>query len=385
MRHLMQDLRDLIPHGKSEPKLETKKSLTDINEICNEHNCNNCIFFEPHRHTDLYMWISRIPNGPACKFFVTNIHTMSELKLTGNCLKASRPLLIFDKKFEDSAHFKLIKEVFTQTFGTPYGHPNSKPFIDHVFSFMICDNKIWFRNYQIVFDADTSANVDNTKPNPVLVEIGPRFVLHPVKIQRGSFQGSVIYQDGNFINPNAERRAVKMQKQLIGAKNLVDSVEKEEASEYVQKQFQKFAKKERDHFNRFDFDPEKLDQAFDKGIFLEPKHSNKNNDHPQNAMEVDAKDESTGMDIDVDFEMELNDSAFPKVHNFFVDEDDEEEKEEQEQGKKKKKHKKLNNKLQKLSPTFWKSEIHVYMYVFFFKSPLPFSHLYITLQSIQNP
>jgi len=69
-------------------------------------------------------------------------------------------------------------------------------------------------------------------------------------------------------------------------------------------------------------------------------------------MEVDAKDESTGMDIDVDFEMELNDSAFPKVHNFFVDEDDEEEKEEQEQGKKKEKTQKTKQQTPEIVSNF---------------------------------
>jgi ribosome biogenesis protein BRX1 len=34
-------------------------------------------------------------------------------------------------------------------FGTPKGHPKSKPFIDHVLGFYIVDNAIWFRNYQV--------------------------------------------------------------------------------------------------------------------------------------------------------------------------------------------------------------------------------------------
>lgn len=29
-------------------------------------------------------------------------------------------------------------------------HPRSQPFIDRVFNFSLEDNKIWFRNYQIV-------------------------------------------------------------------------------------------------------------------------------------------------------------------------------------------------------------------------------------------
>lgn len=39
---------------------------------------------------------------------------MDELKLTGNALRGSRPLLHFDTAFESAAHWKLIKELFYQ-------------------------------------------------------------------------------------------------------------------------------------------------------------------------------------------------------------------------------------------------------------------------------
>ena len=45
---------------------------------------------------------------------VQNVHTMDELKLTGNCLKGSRGILSFDKGFDESEWGKLTKEVFTQ-------------------------------------------------------------------------------------------------------------------------------------------------------------------------------------------------------------------------------------------------------------------------------
>ena len=93
------------------------------------------------------MWASKSPNGPSIKFLVTNIHTTGELKLTGNCLKYSRPLLSFDGGFDDSVHTKLIKEMLLQIFNTPKNHPKSKPFIDHVLSFNIHDGRIWFRAY----------------------------------------------------------------------------------------------------------------------------------------------------------------------------------------------------------------------------------------------
>jgi ribosome biogenesis protein BRX1 len=48
------------------------------------------LFFEARKREDLYMWMAKSPNGPCAKFLVQNVHTMDELKLTGNHLKNSR-------------------------------------------------------------------------------------------------------------------------------------------------------------------------------------------------------------------------------------------------------------------------------------------------------
>lgn len=88
--------------------------------------------------------------------------------MTGNCLRGSRPLLSFDPQFTKDPHYNLLKELLTQIFGVPKHHPKSQPFFDHVYTFMILDNRIWFRNYQILSE------------DGALAEIGPRFVLNPV-------------------------------------------------------------------------------------------------------------------------------------------------------------------------------------------------------------
>lgn len=43
---------------------------------------------------------------------VQNVHTMDELKLTGNCLKGSRGILSFDEAFDATESGRLIKELF---------------------------------------------------------------------------------------------------------------------------------------------------------------------------------------------------------------------------------------------------------------------------------
>ncbi|KAK2167693.1 hypothetical protein LSH36_25g06044 [Paralvinella palmiformis] len=199
-RHLMKDFRQMMPHSKAETKMDRKDKLLIVNEISEMKNCQKCIFFEAKKKKDLYMWVANTPRGPSAKFLVENVHTMMELKMTGNCLKGSRPLLSFDKEFDMFAHWALLKELFIQVFSTPQYHPKSQPFIDHVFNFSIADDKIWFRNYQIV------------EENAELAEIGPRLVLNPIRIFQGSFGGPTLYQNPSYVSPNEKRAMMKRAK-----------------------------------------------------------------------------------------------------------------------------------------------------------------------------
>lgn len=137
MRHLMSDLEVLLPHAKkgaystrlasgvprtneglADSKLDSKNQLGLLPELADLHNCNNTLYFEARRHEDLYMWVAKTPNGPSIKLHVQNVHTMDELKMTGNCLKGSRGLLSFDKAFEETEWGKLTKELFTHVSGS---------------------------------------------------------------------------------------------------------------------------------------------------------------------------------------------------------------------------------------------------------------------------
>lgn len=120
---------------------------------------------------------------------------MEELKLTGNCLQWSRPLLHFDAGFDSAAQpqFKLIKEIFTQIFAAPQGHPKVKPFFDHIFAFYLADGKIWFRNFQIV------DRVTGSGDKVSLAEIGPRFILDPVRILSGAFNGELLFNNDFYV------------------------------------------------------------------------------------------------------------------------------------------------------------------------------------------
>jgi len=177
------------------------------------------------------MWVAKTPNGPSIKLHVQNIHTMDELKMTGNCLKGSRGLLSFDKAFEETEWGRLTKELFThvgtcalqfivsmfmdigppQVFGVPPLARKAKPFIDHILTFSILDSKIWFRNFQVesfcfqtrcfMFMPPLAQIVEkdplqpNGPPQMSLVEIGPRFVLTPIRVFEGAFGGATVYSN----------------------------------------------------------------------------------------------------------------------------------------------------------------------------------------------
>ena len=104
----------------TDSKLDSKNQLGLLPELADLHNCNNTLYFEARRHEDLYMWAAKTPNGPSIKLHVQNIHTMDELKMTGNCLKGSRGLLSFDKGFEETEWGRLTKELFTHVGGCAY-------------------------------------------------------------------------------------------------------------------------------------------------------------------------------------------------------------------------------------------------------------------------
>lgn len=195
-RHLMEDIKNLMPHHRPESKMERSKDLQVVNEICRMKNCNKCILFEGRKKRDLYVWFSNISGGPCVKFLVENIYTMGELKMTGNCLKGSRPLLSFDENFNTKPHYNLLKELFTQIFGVPNHHPKSQPFFDHVYTFTVLDNRIWFRNFQILTE------------DGGLAEIGPRFVLNPVKIFSSSFGGDTLWDNPRYVSPAKFRQLI---------------------------------------------------------------------------------------------------------------------------------------------------------------------------------
>lgn len=99
-----------------------------------------------------------------------------------------------------------------------FNHKNSSASYISLFYFTL---QIWVRNYQILeqqaanaLEAHKAKKESGQTVATSLIEIGPRFVLSPIRIFRGSFGGQTLYQNPEFISPNeirAEQRRDKGQ------------------------------------------------------------------------------------------------------------------------------------------------------------------------------
>ena len=232
-RHLVNDLLSLIPNSKKECKIERDIASEELNNICYMHSCKFCIYFE-HRKRELVMWVFRSPGGPLAKFSVTNIHALNEIKLIGNCIKYSRPLLSFDKSFEESPHLLLLKELFTQCFNSPRGHPKTRPFYDHQICFYNINDQIFIRVYQILNEIKEKFTNQDQESKIQLLEIGPRFSLKLIRIFSDSLGGKTLYLNKNYVAPgviikrkadNFKKRQIKEQSEKIELQNKLDNIQ----------------------------------------------------------------------------------------------------------------------------------------------------------------
>eukprot|EP00757_Euglenozoa_sp_SAG-D1_P000900 gene900-1851_t len=72
-RHLMLDMRSLLPHHRYHNKLSAKANLCEaMKEVCSHHHCDTLMYFEARKRQNLYMWLGHAPDGPSFKFQIHN-------------------------------------------------------------------------------------------------------------------------------------------------------------------------------------------------------------------------------------------------------------------------------------------------------------------------
>ena len=191
---ILDDFLKLVPHAKKESRT-SEKDFYSLDETATDLHCDTIALFQTKHHEDPFLWISKSPEGPSMCLFIEESKSIEQLSSVGNCMKGSRPLLIFDPLFESTDIFSMTKDLFLRLFSVPFQDPHSKPFVDRTMTFNIINNKIIIHNFQIQWE-DT----------PTLVEIGPRLTLIPAFILAGVFKGHKIWKNNDLITPYIKKK-----------------------------------------------------------------------------------------------------------------------------------------------------------------------------------
>jgi ribosome biogenesis protein BRX1 len=92
------------------------------------------------------------------------------------------------------------------------------------------DGHIWVRNYQLLPLASASETelrgaVPGVSPleGMTVVEIGPRFVLCPIRILEGSFWGRTLWQNQEYVSPAVARAAIRLESAIKSRKRNADA------------------------------------------------------------------------------------------------------------------------------------------------------------------
>lgn len=100
--------------------------------------------------------------------------------------------------------------------------------------------QIWVRHYQILEEQASNAleahrikKLAGQTESTSLVEIGPRFVLTPIRIFRGSFGGQTLFQNPDFVSPNEIRTQEKQIKGMMYGKRKNSQLERKERKSQI--------------------------------------------------------------------------------------------------------------------------------------------------------
>lgn len=77
----------------------------------------------------------------------------------------------------------------------------------------------------------TEGNTSSTSTS--LVEIGPRFVLNPIRIFRGAFGGQTLFQSPDYVSPNEIRAANKRSKGMAYVDRKESQLQRKEREENI--------------------------------------------------------------------------------------------------------------------------------------------------------
>jgi hypothetical protein len=171
-RHLLGDLCKLFPFSRREQKVDTKRDLHSISELCALNSCSMALLIED-RSLCTYIWIADV-EGPTLRFEVVYFETFQELGCMGNFFSKTKFSVL--SYLGDKAENELILRSLERAFN---GKHNSAPECDKVLGLFEVNGCIWLRFFH--YEASS------------IVETGPRIILRLDLILSDFFKGSVIF------------------------------------------------------------------------------------------------------------------------------------------------------------------------------------------------
>lgn len=184
----MRELKETIPNSYF--YYRKKANLKGIIEIAKEKGFTDVIVVYERLRKPYSMVISHLPDGPTCEFKIFDVIYHDQIEGSAKSNNHS-PELIF-KNFNSKVGFRLgriLNGLFPHT-----------PHIEgrQVITFHNQRDYVFFRHHRFIFDDDF------TKVN--LQEIGPRFTLRLLSIQKGTFDNQAGEYEFYYKNKMGVRR-----------------------------------------------------------------------------------------------------------------------------------------------------------------------------------
>lgn len=168
LRHLMKDLSRFLLYSKKDNKVDTKKDLKFISELCDLSNSQFIILADKKGDYDA-LWLSEKDTGPTIKLSLLTFSTLDELNFLGNFLKKTKYSVVSNVK-TNSESYPLVK-LISKMVNSKYSNKES----DKILFINKFNDTFFLRFYE-------------HKQNE-LVESGPRISFKIDLILSGCFSG----------------------------------------------------------------------------------------------------------------------------------------------------------------------------------------------------
>ena len=174
LRHLSKDLSSLFLYSKKDNKVDTKRDLRHVSELCDLSNSQFIILTDRKGDSEI-IWLAEKDIGPTIRLSLLTYSTMEELNFLGNFLKKTK-YTIASNIGRDSESSTLLKLISKMANGK---HSNKES--DKVLFIYKYGDVFFFRFYE-------------QKQNE-LAESGPRISFKIDLILSGCFSGQTKYSN----------------------------------------------------------------------------------------------------------------------------------------------------------------------------------------------